>query len=132
MRLIELGRIAAQAEALRWRRLGRRQAMRGVFAAIGGVFAIGVLVSLHVAGALALVRPIGAIPAALTVGGVDLVIAAICLVIAARDQPDRIEREARAEMAQAAVMSALVLPLLRRSGFSLAHWLLGGRRGRKT
>jgi hypothetical protein len=35
-------------------------------------------------------------------------------------------------MAQAAVMSALVLPLLRRSGFSLAHWLLGGRRGRKT
>ena len=120
MRLIELGRIATQAEALRWRRLGRRQLNRAIFAAVAAVFGLGVLIALHVAGALALIPLLGPVYATLVVGAVDLVIAALCLLVAARDQPDRIEREAiavrneaRSEMAQAAVMSALVLPLLR-------------------
>lgn len=137
MRVIELGRIIAQAEALRWKRLGRRQAMRGVFAAIGAVFGIALLVCLHVAGALALVPLVGALYATLIVAAVDLVIALVCLVLAARNQPDRIELEAaavrdeaRAQLGQAAVMSALVLPLLRRSGFAVAHRLLGGRKRR--
>ena len=135
MRLIELGQIAAQAEALRWRRYGRRQVSRGVVAAIGAVFAIAVLVCLHVAAALALVPLVGALYGTLIVGAVDLVIAGICLVIASRDQPDAIEREAlavrqqaTAQMGQAALMSAMVLPMLRRGGFAMAHRLLGGRR----
>jgi hypothetical protein len=135
MRLFELGRIAAQAEALRWRQLGRRQVARGILAAVGGVFFLGALTAGHVAGAIALLPRFGALYAVLIVGGVDLLIAAICLGLAARDQPSRIEtealavrEEAQAQMAEAAVMSALVLPMLRRAGFSLAHRLLGGRR----
>ncbi len=135
MRVIELGRIVAQAEALRWRRLGRRQAMRGVMAGIGAVFAIGVLVCAHIAGAVALVPYVGALYATLIVGGVDLVLAAIFLAMAARDSPDRIELEAiavrdeaRSQLGKAAMMSALVLPLVRQGGTAIVRRLLGGPR----
>ena len=139
MRVVELGRIIAQAEGLRMRRLGRRQAMRAVFGVVAAIFAIALLVSLHVAGALALAGVVAAPYAALIVGGIDLVILAVFGILAARNAPDRIEaeaqevsREARAQLAEAAVMSALILPVLRRAGFGMASRLLGGRRASGT
>ena len=48
MRTVELGRTAAQAELLRMKRFIRRQAMRGVWGAVAAVFAIAVLVMVHV------------------------------------------------------------------------------------
>ena len=135
MRLIQLGKVAAQAEALRLRRFARRQAMRGVFGVVAAVFGLGLLAWLHIAGALALVPSVGQIWAALIVAGVDLVLAGIFAAVAASSTPDRIEREAlmvreeaRAQMAEAAVMTALVGPVLRRVGLGMVTRMLGGRR----
>jgi hypothetical protein len=138
MRLVRLGKIAAQAEALRLRRLVRRQAMRGVFAAVAALFGFGVLAWLHVAGCLALTPRFGPTYAALIVAGVDVVFAAICGALAAFSSPDRIEREAllvreeaRSQMAEAAVMAAVIGPILRRAGLGLVDRLIGGRPRRR-
>ena len=48
MRAVELGKVAAAAEALRLRRLTQRQVMRGAYGAVAAVFAIAVFVLLHV------------------------------------------------------------------------------------
>ncbi len=135
MRLLRLGKIAAQAEGLRWRRLVRRQIMRGIYGAVAAVFALGLLAWLHIAAALALTPRVGPVWAALILAGVDLVIAGIFGAIAASDKPDRIEREAllvrdeaRSQIAEAAVMTAVVGPVLRRLGLGLVERLLGRRR----
>ncbi len=137
MRLVRLAKIAAQAEALRLRRFARRQAMRGVYGAVAAVFAFGLLAWLHVAGALALTPRVGPVWAALIVAAVDLVIAGIFGAIAASNSPDRIEREAlvvreeaRSQLAEAAVMTAVVGPVMRRAGLGLLSRLLSGRRRR--
>lgn len=134
MRLVRLGKIAAQAEVLRLRRMARRQAMRGVYGAVAAVFALSLLAWLHIAGAFALAPRVGSIWAALIVAAVDLVIAGILGAIAASSSPDRIEREAlvvreeaRSQLAEAAVMTALVGPVLRRVGLGLVTRMIGGR-----
>ncbi len=137
MRLVRLGRIAAQAELLRLRRLARRQIRRGIYGAIAGIFALGLLAWLHIALALWLASLMAPVWAALIVAGVDLVIAGAFGAVAASNTPDRIEREAlvvrdeaRAQMAEAAVMSVVVAPVLRRSGLNLLARLIGRRRQR--
>jgi hypothetical protein len=135
MRLIRLGKLAAQAEALRLKRLVHRQVMRAVFGAVAVVFAVALLAALHVTGALALLPVVGPVYAALIVAAVDLVIAVLFGLLAAFNGPDRIEREAlavreeaRAQLGEAAVMSAVVAPLMRRAGLGLLTRIMGRRR----
>ncbi len=139
MRVVELGRIMAQAEALRLRRLAHRTTNRVIFAVVAAVFALGLLTALHVSLALLLVRWMDPLYAALIVAALDLIVAGVCGYLAASSSPDRIEREAlqvrreaRAQLGEAMVMSAFVFPAIRRAGFGLASRLLGGSRRRKA
>ncbi len=132
MRLVQLGRVAVQAESLRLRRLAKRTTLRLVLAAGGAVFLIGVLIAVHVAIGLALTPSVGALWATLIVGLIDLLIGGGLLLVALYSSPGKVEREARlvreearAQMAEAAVISVLVGPALRRVGFTLLDRVLG-------
>lgn len=103
MRSIELAKVAAAAEALRLRRIARRQAFRAAYGAVAGVFAIAVLVGLHVALWYLLVGWVTPVVASLIVVVVDLLIAAIFGFLATRNTPDAIELEAKAIRHQALV-----------------------------
>lgn len=137
MRLVRLAKVAASAEKLRLRRLARRQVLRAVYGAIGAVFALAMLASLHVAAGIGLAQLVGPGWAALIVAGVDLVIAGVFGLIAASSAPDRIEREAmqvsqeaRSQMAEAAAMAAIVGPVARRAGGVLVARMFGSARRR--
>lgn len=95
MRSVELARAAAQAEALRVRLFATRQAMRGAFGAVAAVFGLAILVMLHVILYLLLVPHMHPVIAALIVLVVDLVVAIVFAMLAKRNQPSQIEREAR-------------------------------------
>ncbi len=108
--------------------------MRAVYGAVAAIFALALLAGLHVIGFLALLIVLHRIPAALVVAGVDLLIVAIFGGLAAFSGPDRIEREAiavreeaRSQMAEAAIMTAVVGPVLRRAGLGLITRFIGGR-----
>jgi hypothetical protein len=118
MRAVELGRTAAQAELLRFKRSIRRQAMRGVWGAVAAVFAIAVLVMVHVIAFQLLSMAMQPIWAAVIVLAFDVVMLAIFGSIAASSKPDRIETEARevrdralVEMREALAVTALVSPV---------------------
>ncbi len=135
MRLVSLGRVAARAEKLRLQRLVRRQVMRAAMAAAAAVFALALLAALHVAGGLALAPSVGPVYAALIVAAVDLVLVAVLGFLAASDQPDRIEleatrvsQEARAQMAEAAIMATVIAPVMRRVGLGVVDRLIGRSR----
>ena len=124
MRVVRLARLAAQAEVLRLRRFARRQATRAALGATAAVFLLLCLAWLHVAGYFALLRT-GILPlwASLVVAGVDVVIGLFFVVLALRDSPGPVEREAlqvrrtaQAQIAEAAAMTAVVGPLLRSLG----------------
>ena len=103
MRSVELAKVAAAAEALRLRRIARRQAMRGGFGAIAGVFAGAVLVVLHVLLWHVLLRWVSPVQSTLIVLVVDVVIAAVFGFLASRNTPDTIEREAKQIRQQAMI-----------------------------
>ncbi len=144
MRAIRLARVAAQAEALRLRQLLRRQVTLVALAAFAGVFALGALIALHIAGAGALAEHISVIQSVLVVAGADAVVAIVLLAVAARDVPGAVEREAlqlrRTAVAQAmdAVVLATIFAGLRRVrslrdlygvvASALAAWIVGARR----
>lgn len=117
MRSIELAKVAASAEALRLRRMVRRQVMRGVFAAGAVVFTLGVLLMLHVVAfdvlAPAYVTPVVAGSILL---GFDLVIAIVLGVIALSDKPDAIEAEAKIVREQALLEMRKATSLLTLAG----------------
>jgi hypothetical protein len=130
MRSLRLARIAAQAELLRLRRLGRRQAMRAVMGAIALFFLVACLAALHFAIYFALQQVLAPVYAVLIVAGIDLVIAAFFGVLAMRDVPDRVEREAlmvrqsaQQQLAEAAAMTAVVGPVLRAIGIRKVYGL---------
>lgn len=143
MRAIRLARVAAQAEALRLRHLLRRQVTRVALAAVAAVFALGALIALHIAGAMALAEHISVIQSVLVVAGADAVVAIVLLAVAARDVPGAVEREAlqlrRTAVAQAmdAVVLATIFAGLRRVrslrdlygvvASALAAWIVGAR-----
>ncbi len=131
LRVVQLGRVAAQAEKLRIQSLVSRQAKRAAFALVAAVFALGLLVALHVAGALALVPSVGALWATLIVAGVDLVLAAALGSVALFSKPGRVEREAlmvreeaRAQLGEATVMAMVVGPVMRRAGMGVLHRMM--------
>jgi hypothetical protein len=137
MRALRLARVVAEAEALRWRHLLRRQRTRVVLGAIAGIFGLACVAALHVAAGLALMRVLEPLYAVLVVAGVDLVIAAALGALAARDVPGAVEREAlqlretaQAEIVEAATATLVLAPVVRAlgarkaSGLALAAVLL--------
>ena len=103
MRSIELAKVAAAAEALRLRRIARRQVFRAVYAVVAAVFAIAILVGLHVVLWNLVVGWVTPVQASLIVVAVDVLIAAIFGVLAMRNTPDPIEVEAKALRHQALI-----------------------------
>ena len=103
MRTLDLAKVAASAEALRLRRIARRQGMRAAYGAGAAVFAIGVLVLLHVVAYHAMVPRLSPLVASLILFGFDLVVAAVLGYLAMSDKPDAIEDEAKMIRQQAIV-----------------------------
>ena len=117
MRTVELGRTAAQAEILLIQRMIRRQVMRVVWGAVAAVFAIAVLIMLHVLAFMALAALLSPILDAVAVLGFDALVMIIFVVFALRGAPDPIEAEARmirdqalAEMRESVAISVLLGP----------------------
>jgi hypothetical protein len=94
MRAANLVKVAAQAEILRIQHMLKRQGMRAAFGLAGLIFILGALVLLHVIGWQVLRLYVSAIYASLIMLAVDLVIAAVFGLLAARSSPSRQEREA--------------------------------------
>lgn len=103
MRAVELAKVAASAEALRLRRMARRQGLRAAFGAVAAIFAVAVLVALHVVGWHLLAGYVTPVQASLILLVVDVVIMAVFGVLAMRDTPDAIEQEALAIRQQAVI-----------------------------
>ena len=94
VRSINLLKVAFDAELLRLRAMMARQGRRAAFAVIALIFALAVLALAEVTGWLALRLLVQSIPATLILLGVNLVIAAIFGVLAARSSPGHTEQEA--------------------------------------
>ena len=94
VRSINLLKIAAEAEALRLRALLARQGRRAAFGASALVFVLAVLALAQIAGWQTLRLYVASIPATLILLGINLVIAGILGVLAARSSPSHAEREA--------------------------------------
>ena len=95
MRSVELAKVALAAEALRLRRLARRQAFRAVYAAIGVVFLLAVFFGLHVLLWMFLLRWLTPLLSVVCVIGVDVVLAGIMVGLAIGGGHDAAEEEAR-------------------------------------
>src|SRR5438270_12817854 len=95
MRATNLVKVAAQAEMLRLQQMMRRQATRLAFAAAGLVFLLGMLAFANVAGWQVARFYVSPIYATLIMLGVNLLIAAVFGVLAARSSPSAGERNAR-------------------------------------
>lgn len=94
MRAVELGKVAAAAEALRLRRLTQRQIMRGAYGAAAAVFAIAVFVLLHVIAYDLLLMVLSPLVSCVVLLVVDLIIAGILGGLATRNTPSQVEQEA--------------------------------------
>lgn len=122
MRTVSLTRVAVRAEILLLRRLLAVAVRHAIFGAVAAVFAIGVLVLLHIEGVIALeqfagLSPIVAVAIAL---GFDLVIAAIFGTMAAGKITDPVADEARRvrdtsieQARQSLTLAALLAPATR-------------------
>ena len=129
MRAVELAKVAASAEALRLRRMARRNAIQVAFWAAAGVFAVAVFVLLHVVAYHLMVPRLTPTQASLVVLAVDLVAAGAFAFLARRDVPDPVEAEAHQIRQQALVEMRSSLTLAAMAG-SAASLVLGRRRGR--
>lgn len=103
MRAVELAKVAAAAEALRLRRIARRQALRAAFGAGALVFAIAVFVLLHVVAYNLLLKALSPTVSSLILLAFDVVVAAVLGFLAMRNEPDQVEREALAVRRQAVI-----------------------------
>ena len=120
MRMFRLLRLAAQAEALRWRRMGRGYAIQAGLAAGAAVFGLMLIIMLHVAALAWLGRGQGGVAAALIIGFVDLVLAALLGWLAARHARDpvaveaeRVRDDALRQVGDQTARFAVMAPLLR-------------------
>jgi hypothetical protein len=122
MRPVRLARIAAEAEGVRLRGMASRLAVRAVCLVIAMLFGIGTIVFVHVGawGWIRLGEGMSYYATAGILGGIDLLIALILVVLATRSGPSRVEREAldvrnRAieGVTSALTLSQLALPALR-------------------
>ena len=128
MRSISLLKIAAEAELLRLRMMVARQVRRGIFGAVAVVFGVAVLALAEVAGWQALRLKFQSIPATPILLGINLAIAAVFGVLAARSAPGHTEQEAlrvrrqALETARGSLIFTAALPAVQ---------LLRGRRTRR-
>ena len=113
---------------LRIKRLVRRQVFRAAFGAVAAVFALGALILLHVVGYTAMVPSLTPLQASLVLLAIDVVIAAVFGILAARGAPDAVEQEAKlvrdqaiAEMRESMVVATLVGPVGRLAGRALGR-----------
>jgi len=120
MRLLSLVRAAWQAEGLYLRRSSRGYVIQAGFGIVAAVFALMLLLMLHIAGFAALVPSQGPVWAALIVGAVDLVLAGLLGILARRRPRDAIAEEALAlrqaamrQMGDTAAQTMILAPLLR-------------------
>lgn len=128
MRPLRLARIAAEAEGLRLRHRIKRTVSRIIAGIIALVFLCGTLAFAHIAAWYWLRQAWQQQYVALTLGGADLLIALLLLVVASRSSPDQTELEALAvrqralEGATASItVSAVVMQVLRLLGNRLAR-----------
>ncbi len=103
MRTIDLAKVAASAEALRLRRIARRQGMRAAYGAGAAVFGIAVFVLLHVVAYHAMVPQLSPLVASIILLVFDLVVVAVLGYLAMSSKPDTIEDEAKMIRQQAVV-----------------------------
>ena len=94
MRTLRLARIAAEAEGIRLRRRAQRAVVRGVLALIALGFLVAAGVFFHVAGWFWLCERWEPPEAAMIIGGVDIVLAVLVGLLAARSSASRTELEA--------------------------------------
>ena len=120
MRLISLLKLAAQAEALRWKRTGRGVAIQAALGAAAAIFALMLLIMLHVAALIWLAQGRNGAIAALIVAGVDLVLAGLLGWLAARHAADpvsveagRVRDDALKQVGDTASRAMMLAPLLR-------------------
>jgi hypothetical protein len=94
VRIVNLLRVAAEAELVRFRAMMARQGRRAAFGLVALIFAFGVLTLAEVAGWQALRLQFEPIPTTLILLGINVVIAALCGLLAARSSPGHAEQEA--------------------------------------
>ena len=128
MRSINLLRLALDAEMLRLRAMATRQGRRAAFGSVAFIFALAVLAFAEIAGWQGLRLRVEAIPTTLILLGINLVIAAVFGLLAARSSPGLAEREALQVRRQA--LDAVRGSLLFTAALPAATTLLGfDRRG---
>ena len=122
MRPIRLARIAAEAEGVRLRGMMTRIATRAIFAVVASIFVLGALAFGHLAAwwGIRVGLEQSFLVTAGILGGVDLLIAIILLVLASRSSPRRTEiealevrRRALEGIGSALSLTQMVLPVLR-------------------
>ena len=121
MRLFRLLQLAAQAEMLRWKRTGLGYAIQAGFGAGAAVFALMMLVMLHLALFSWLAGTnLGPVWAALVVAGVDLVVAGVFGFLATRSgldpvavEAERVRDNALRQVGDQTARAAVILPMLR-------------------
>ena len=94
MRIVNLLRVAAEAELVRLRAMMARQGRRAAFGLVALIFTFGVLTLAEVAGWQALRLQFEPIATTLILLGINLVIAALCGLLAARSSPGHADQEA--------------------------------------
>lgn len=116
MRTVELAKVAASAEALRLRRIALRQGMRAAYGAGAAVFAIGVLVLLHVVAYHLMVPALSPTVASLILLAFDAVVAGVLGYLALSNKPDAIQEEALMIRQQAVVEMRKSMSLMALAG----------------
>ena len=125
VRSVNLLKLAAEAELLRYRCMAARQGRRAAFGAVALVFALAVLMLGELAAWFALYLRFAAIPTTLILLGVNLIIAIAFGVLAARSSPSRVEREAlqvRQQSLDAARGMLSLAALIPVGNTLLRHW----------
>lgn len=122
MRPFRLARIAAEAEAVRWRGVFSRVATRIIMAVVALVFVIGALTIGHIAAWYEIRTALdqGYLATAGYLAGADLLIAIVLLLLASRSAPSRVEVEALEVRRQAVAgiystlnMTQILIPIIR-------------------
>ena len=125
VRSVNLLKLAAEAELLRYRCMAARQGRRAAFGAVALVFVLG-----EVAAWLALCLRFAAIETTLILLGINLIIAIPFGLLAVRSSPSRAEREAlqvrqqSLDRARGALSFAALVPV---GNTLLRHWRNSGR-----
>lgn len=100
-RLFQLVEITTRAQALKWRREVQDYVRRAAFGTGGLIFGIFMLLGLHIAVWVGLMRPFGPVGAALGIAGLDLVLCLVLGWMATRQSVDSVAQGAGAVRADA-------------------------------